>query len=241
MSERKRPQLGWMMIVAGLLLVGCAAQPKPTPTVVGTPTPVRFLALGDSYTIGERVPVSDRWPVQLAAALRARGVSMVEPVIVARTGWTTGELLSAIGEQELRGPFEIVSLLIGVNNQYRGGGLDEYRSEFGILLQHAIDFAGGAPDRVIVLSIPDWGVTPFAASRDPERISAEIDRFNEVNREEAERAGARYVNVTLVSRQAATDLELVAADGLHPSDKMYAAWVSLALPEALMALGKASP
>ncbi len=230
-----------MMILAGLMLAGCAAQPAPTPTVVETPTPVRFLALGDSYTIGESVKVSERWPVQLAAALRERGVPAAEPLIIARTGWTTGELLAGIGEQDPGGPFEIVSLLIGVNNQYRGGGLDEYRSEFRILLQRAIAFAGGDPDRVIVLSIPDWGVTPFAESRDPDRIAAEIDRFNEVNREETEVAGARYVDVTPVSRQAATDRELVAVDGLHPSGKMYAAWVSLVLPEALAVLGRASP
>lgn len=229
------------MIIAGLLLAACTAQPEPTPTVVEPPTPVRLLALGDSYTIGESVPVSERWPVQLAAALRERGVPAAEPVIVARTGWTTGELLAAIGEQEPSGPFEIVSLLIGVNNQYRGGDLDEYRREFRILLQRAIDFAGGNPDRVIVLSIPDWGVTPFAASRDPDRIAAEIDRFNEVNRVETERAGARYVDVTPVSRQAATDRELVAGDGLHPSGKMYAAWVRLVLPEVLPALGGGSP
>jgi lysophospholipase L1-like esterase len=229
------------MIIACLMLAGCSAQPAPAPAKVTTPRPVRILALGDSYTIGESVEVSERWPVQLATALRERGIPAAEPLIVARTGWTTGELLAGIGVQDPRGPFDLVSLLIGVNNQYRGGRLDEYRSEFRILLQRAITFAGGNPDRVIVLSIPDWGATPFAANRDSDRIAAEISRFNEVNREEAERAGTRYVDVTPISRQAASDRELVAADGLHPSGKMYSAWVHPVLSEALAALGRRSP
>jgi lysophospholipase L1-like esterase len=229
------------MLIACLMLAGCAAQPSMTPKVVETPAPIRFLALGDSYSIGESVEVGDRWPVQLAAALRGQGLAVAEPEIIAQTGWTTDELLAGIGEQEPNGPFDLVSLLIGVNNQYRGGSLDEYRSEFRSLLQRAIAFAGGEPDRVIVLSIPDWGVTPFAASRDPARIAAEIDRFNEVKREEAESAGTRYVDVTPISRQAISDRDLVAADGLHPSAKMYEAWVRLVLPEALAALAGASP
>jgi len=229
------------MLIASLMLAGCAAQPTRTPTAVETPAPMRFLALGDSYTIGESVNPSERWPVQLAAALRGQGLRVDEPMIIAQTGWTTGELLAGIEQQEPRGPFDLVSLLIGVNNQYRGGSLDEYRREFRSLLQRAIDLAGRDPDRVIVLSIPDWGVTPFGASRDPARIAAEIDRFNAVKREETEFSGARYIDVTPISRQATSDHELVAPDGLHPSGEMYEAWVRLVLPEALAALRQASP
>lgn len=241
MPDSRKQQTGWAMMIACLLLAGCVAQPAPTPTVVDTPTPIRLLALGDSYTIGESVGVPERWPVQLAAALRERGIPAAEPVIVAQTGWTTGELLAGIEQQDPSGPFDLVSLLIGVNNQYRGGSLDEYRSEFRLLLQRAIAFTGGDPGRVIVLSIPDWGVTPFASSRDRERIASQIDQFNEVNREEAESAGAHYADITPISRQAATDRKLVAADGLHPSGMMYSAWVPLVLSKSLTALGEASP
>lgn len=196
----------------------------------------RFLALGDSYTIGESVAPAERWPVQLAARLRERGVSIGEPTIIARTGWTTDELSAAIDQENPRGPYELVSLLIGVNNQYRGRSEAEYRVQFRGLLQRAIGFAGGDPQRVIVLSIPDWGVTPFAAGRNRPQIAEEIDRFNAANRQITVELGARYVDITPGSRRAATARELVASDGLHPSGRMYAEWVQLALSEALEAL-----
>lgn len=194
----------------------------------------RFLALGDSYTIGESVAPAERWPVQLAVMLRKRGIDIAEPEIVATTGWTTDDLASAIVEREPRGPYGLVSLLIGVNNQYRGQPLEEYRQQFRGLLEQAIAFAD-SPGRVLVLSIPDWGVTPFAAGRDLAQIAREIDAFNAVNRDEAVRAGARYVDVTPVSRMAASNVALVAVDGLHPSGRMYRAWAELALPEVLAA------
>lgn len=198
---------------------------------------IKILALGDSYTIGESVPEDERWPVQLAAVLRAQGVPAAEPRIVARTGWTSGELQAAIQQEGIQGRYELVTLLVGVNNQYRGGDLDEYRAQFRDLLQQAIGFAGGEANRVLVLSIPDWSVTPFAADQDRPQIAAEIDRFNRLNHEETGHLDARYVDVTTVSRQAATDGALIAGDGLHPSGKMYAAWVELVLPEAMAALG----
>jgi len=197
---------------------------------------LRYLALGDSYTIGESVGAEQRWPVQLAARLREHGLAVGEPQIIGRTGWTTDELSAAIDQAAPSGPFNLVSLLIGVNNQYRGLDSAEYRVEFRVLLQRAIDFAAGRPGRVIVLSIPDWGATPFAAGRDRGRVAAEIDTFNAINRAEAERAGARYVDITAESRTAAADQALIAGDGLHPSGKMYAQWVDLALPQALAAL-----
>jgi lysophospholipase L1-like esterase len=146
--------------------------------------PSRFLALGDSYTIGESVAVADRWPNQLAAQLRKDGVEMADPEIIARTGWTTDELSSAIDAAKPKGPYALVTLLIGVNNQYRGRDAEQYRKEFAALLHRAIAFAGGDPKRVVVVSIPDWGVTPFAANRDRAKIGAEIDHFNAINTEE---------------------------------------------------------
>src|SRR5688572_4092780 len=138
---------------------------------------MRFLAVGDSYTIGEAVAPADRWPEQLAALLRARGIDVDEIEIVATTGWTTDELDAGIDRAGPRGSFDLVSLLIGVNNQYRGLPLDEYRDQFRRLLDRAIDFVGGERSRVLVLSIPDWGVTPFAAGRERARIADEIDAF----------------------------------------------------------------
>lgn len=196
----------------------------------------RFLALGDSYTCGESVAPAERWPVQLAAMMRDHGIDIGDPEIIATTGWTTDELASAVAERDPRGPFALVFLQAGVNNQYRGRPRDEYREQFRGLLGQALAFAGNDPGRVVVLSIPDWGVTPFAAGRDTAQIAREIDAFNAVNRDEAARAGARYVDVTPVSRMAAADVALVAEDGLHPSGLMYRAWAQLVLPEALAAL-----
>ncbi len=224
-----------------LALFGCGTDVDTAMDQTMAPESKRYLALGDSYTIGEGVAPEARWPVQLAVLLRQRGLSVAEPVIVARTGWTTAELRAGIERADLAGPFDLVSLLVGVNNQYRGGSLETYRVEFRALLAQAIGFAGGEPGRVVVLSIPDWGGTPFAQGRDWARIAAEIDRFNRVNRQEAEAAGALYVDVTPVSRQAADDEALLAADRLHPSGEMYAAWAQLALPEALAALGQLGP
>lgn len=201
---------------------------------------MQFLALGDSYTIGESVAPEERWPVQLGALLRAEGLNVGDPTILATTGWTTDELSAAIDRANPQGAFDLVSLLIGVNNQYRGRGQDEYREQFAALLQRAIGFAGGNPARVLVLSIPDWGVTPFAArlERDPAAVAADIDAFNAINRAETERPGAHYVDVTSFSREAAHDPSLLADDGLHPSGRMYVEWARLALPAAREALGR---
>jgi len=200
---------------------------------------MQFLALGDSYTIGESVAPEERWPVQLGALLRAEGLDVGDPTLIATTGWTTDELSAAIDRANPQGAFDLVSLLIGVNNQYRGRGQDEYREQFAALLQRAIGFAGGNPARVLVLSIPDWGVTPFATrlERDPAAVAADIDAFNAINRAETERPGAHYVDVTPFSREAAHDPSLLADDGLHPSGRMYAEWTRLALPAARAALG----
>jgi lysophospholipase L1-like esterase len=224
-----RTQLLFLLFVA----LACGGQGPGDPEPPMTPDAVTFLALGDSYTIGESVSPGLRWPVQLASALDRQGVLIDDPVIVARTGWTTDELAREIMERDLGGRYDIVSLLIGVNNQYRGRDVEEYRTEFVDLLGQAINFAGGVPGRVLVLSIPDWGVTPFAEGRDRSRIAAEIDAFNEVNRGESQRLAVRYLDVTGISREAATNPDLVAEDGLHPSGAMYARWAGAALPIVL--------
>lgn len=199
---------------------------------------MRYLALGDSYTIGEGVAEEQRWPIQLTGLLREAGFKLDHPTLIAKTGWTTDELNAAIDQAGLPGPYDLVSLLIGVNNQYRGRDADEYRAEFRALLKRAISIVGGSPAHVLVLSIPDWGVTPFAAQagRDRAMIATAIDRFNAINREETARAGAHYVDVTPISRQAANDEAWLAEDGLHPSGVMYAEWARLAFSAALPAL-----
>jgi lysophospholipase L1-like esterase len=202
---------------------------------------IRILALGDSYTIGEGVRADERWPIKLAALLRARGITVSEPHIIARTGWTTDELAAAIEAARPAGPFDLVTLLIGVNNQYRGRASEEYRAEFRSLLARAIALAGGRADRVIVLSIPDWSVTPFAAERDRAAVAHEIDLFNAINQQEAMTRSAGYVNVTPSSRTAAERPDLIASDGLHPSGDMYTDWASLVLPVALAALDRGVP
>ncbi|MCI0552334.1 MAG: SGNH/GDSL hydrolase family protein [Anaerolineae bacterium] len=210
-------------------------------------TAIRYLALGDSYTIGESVPEDERWPNQLASLLKSSpqftksigGIEGgIEVTIIARTGWTTDELWNGMQAVKINPPYDLVSLLIGVNNQYRGRDINEYREEFVFLLNKAIEYAGGDPNRVIVLSIPDWGVTPFASSRDSKKIAVEINQFNSVNQEESEKAGAHYVDVTPISREAVNDSSLIASDGLHPSGKMYKEWAKLALPIVLKILGK---
>jgi lysophospholipase L1-like esterase len=171
--------------------------------------------------------------MQLAAMLHARGAPVATPTVIARTGWTTNELTRGIDAANLSPGYDLVTLQIGVNDQFRGLGIDDYRQHFRALLERAVGFARGRPSRVIVLSIPDWGVTPFADGRDRGRIARDIDAFNAVNRDETSRAGARYVNVTDVSRERT---DLLADDGLHPSGPMYAEWSRLAFPEAIGAL-----
>ena len=235
-----------------ILLVGCGAAdlatavPSPTvtlplPTMTSLPTdtpvptpacaprtenPLRYLALGDSYTVGESVPEEARWPVQLVDVLRDQGVNIADPEIIAKTGWTTDELAEAIVAADPSGPYDLVSLLIGVNNQYRGRSEEEYRAQFVDLLDTAVALANNNPHRVFVISIPDWGVTPFGQGREFREVSEAIDTFNAINREETTQRGIAYIDITLLSRQVPDDPALVAGDGLHPSGTMYALWVA---------------
>lgn len=200
-----------------------------------------YLALGDSYTIGENVEPAGRWPVQLAAALRAEGIFIDDPRIIATTGWTTDELSAAIDAAEPIGEdHALVSLLIGVNNQYRGRAVDEYAHEFAILLERAIGFAGRRADRVFVLAIPDWGVTPFAADsgRDTAAIARELDAYNAGAAKICAERGVVFVDIAPVSRARGAEPAMLADDGLHPSAAMYAEWARLALPAVRRMLSK---
>ena len=200
---------------------------------MATPTPVlSYLALGDSYTIGEGVPAQGSWPVQLAQALRAEGIALGDPRIIATTGWTTDELEWGLDAVEPLGEWDFVSLLIGVNNQYRGRSAVAYRGEFHTLLKRALHYARGRADRVLVLSIPDWGVTPFTRTTPakPETIAAELDAFNAAARDVCAQHGVAFVDITPVSRERGGEAVMLADDGLHPSAAMYREWTALALP-----------
>lgn len=186
-----------------------------------------YLALGDSYTIGESVDEQLRWPVQLVDRLKKDNVNVNDAEIIARTGWTTDELLRAVEAAEPGNEYDLVSLLVGVNNQYRGRDLSNFREELTELIGIAVRSADSVASRVIVLSIPDWGVMPFAAGRDRDLIAGEIDSFNDVVREECSYAGVKFYDITAISRKAANDPSLAAGDGLHPSGKMYSMWVDL--------------
>jgi lysophospholipase L1-like esterase len=183
-----------------------------------------FLALGDSYTIGESVPIYENFPYQTVQLLRKSGISVHAPEIVAKTGWTTDELMAGIDRTIFEKSYDIVTLLIGVNNQYRGKDPSTYEKEFEQLLNKAIAFAGGNKQHVFVLSIPDWGATPFAASRDRIKIGNEIDLFNSINKKSTDAAGIAYISITEGSREATSNASLVAKDGLHPSGLEYGRW-----------------
>ncbi|MGZ3845350.1 MAG: SGNH/GDSL hydrolase family protein [Flavisolibacter sp.] len=183
-----------------------------------------YLALGDSYTIGEGVPLTESFPYQVVQLLRQKEYDFNAPEIIAKTGWTTDELQLALGRATLLSKYDFVTLLIGVNNQYRGRDAIEYKEQFEELLKKAIELANGKKDRVIIVSIPDYGVTPHGRSMDAEKISKEIEVFNSINKALSIQYKVLYTDVTLGSRQNAGDTSLVAIDGLHPSGKEYRKW-----------------
>ena len=216
--------------VAAMTSISGCAEPEqlyyePAPVAA----PVQLLALGDSYTIGHSVAEADRWPNLLAKGLLDGGSEVERTQIIARTGWTTANLIGAIQTQRPDSNFNLVGLLIGVNNQYQGRSLAEYETQFEQLLGTAVALAHGNKSRVFVVSIPDYGYTPFGES-DQAAISAELDQFNAANLRITQAAGIQYFDITPISRQGLADPSLVAPDGLHPSGKQYAAWVELMLP-----------
>jgi lysophospholipase L1-like esterase len=183
-----------------------------------------YLALGDSYTIGESVPIYESFPYQTVQLLRKNGLQIQAPEIVAKTGWTTDELKNGISNTKFLPKYDIVSLLIGVNNQYRGRSLEEYGKQFEELLFKAISFAGDNKKHVFVISIPDWGATPFAEGRDRNKIASEIDAFNALKKQITLRHQVAFIEITAGSREVSIDGTLVARDKLHPSGKEYAKW-----------------
>ena len=208
-----------------ILIFSCAKKESyPLQMTNQTKMPHSYLALGDSYTIGQSVMASENFPNQTVQLLKNQGYDFKSPEIVATTGWTTDELQNNINNHSFIPPYDIVTLLIGVNNQYRGRPVDTYKPEFENLLKQAIQFAGGKTDHVIVISIPDWGVTPFASGRDRDQIAREIDEYNAANKTISENYKVNYIDITPWTREAANDLSLLAADGLHPSAKEYKRW-----------------
>ena len=211
------------------LLTACATRSPMTTSNPAAPA-ISFLALGDSYTIGEGAAAADRWPVQLAALTQAQGLPLAAPDIIARTGWTTAELQEAIRAANNHKTYGLVSLLIGVNNQYRGQSVALYRQEFRALLATAIHFAGGRAGHVVVLSIPDWGQAPFAEGRDRAQIALEIDQFNQAAHEECQHADVAFVDITPATRAAAADAHQFTADGLHYTGPQMHLWAAQVLP-----------
>ena len=212
-----------------LLSVGCGSgnsDPAPVATPPDSAGGLRYLALGDSYTIGQSVPAADRWSEQLAQL----APNLQSPRIIAQTGWTTTNLQQAIRQANLPPSYDLVTLLIGVNNQYQGRSLSQYQTEFRDLLGTSIRLAGNRPGRVLVLSIPDWGQSPYAQGLDRARIGLEIDQFNAAARQESEQAGVTFLDITDLTRAAAPDPTQFAPDGLHYSGRQMRQWAERALP-----------
>jgi lysophospholipase L1-like esterase len=183
-----------------------------------------WLALGDSYTIGEAVPLHESFPYQALQLLRNKGFHFHAPEIVAKTGWTTSELAEHLLHTKLNDQYDLVTLLIGVNNQYRGLSVEDYNSDLEFLLKKALHFTGNKTERVIVVSIPDWGTTPFAADRDRNKIATQIDQFNSAKKTKCEKYGVTFIDITEAQRKDGDDASFVTSDKLHPSGKEYAKW-----------------
>ncbi len=212
-----------LKLLLALMLIACQSKPS-------TSSPSTYLALGDSYTIGESVTDSLRWPNQLVAALKQNGKQFDPANIIARTGWTTDELSTAMDTVALAPSYDYVSLLIGVNNQYRGRSIENFETEFIQLLDRSVTLGNQKGANVFVLSIPDWGVMPFAEGRNRKQIALEIDQFNAVIQTACRDRNIAFFDITPISREAETNPILVANDGLHPSGEMYARWVDTLLP-----------
>lgn len=207
------------------LLIGCKKNEPENITVVEEDS-LRYLALGDSYTIGESVEPAMRWPVQLADSLRKVGFNIEDPRIIATTGWTTQNLLQAMNDQLNNEKFDLVSILIGVNNQYQGKSIEAYEEDLNEIFRRAISHSENGAAGVFAVSIPDYGVTPFGASRE-EETGRELDEFNRVFKEVADQYNEPFFNITPISRRAKEEPELIAEDNLHPSGEMYRQWVNL--------------
>ncbi|MEX0844834.1 MAG: SGNH/GDSL hydrolase family protein [Balneolaceae bacterium] len=225
----RNSQLSVLILLLFLFFTNC--EPKIERSKADSTQPISYLALGDSYTIGTGIEAENSWPMQLSDSLSAHGVQVDTTLIIATNGWTTSNLKNGIATNNPNLSFDLVSLLIGVNNQYQGLNLSLYRTEFRELLEQAIYFAGNDSGRVIVISIPNYGVTPFAKNRNPVIIRQEIEVYNDIAKNICAEYEIPFINITLISEKAADDLTLLAADNLHPSEKMYAIWIKEMLPE----------
>ena len=226
-----------LIILFTCLSWNCTKKSSPSvtdPITMSKDSTFSYLALGDSYTIGEQVALFESFPYQTVQLLRKKNLSFFAPEIVAKTGWTTDELQTAIDENLYLKKYDFVSLLIGVNNQYRGRDIEQYKIQFEKLLQKGISFSGNNPQNVFVLSIPDWGITPFAKEKDSEKIATEIDLHNNICKEITEAASCSFINITAQQRLNNNDLKMIAEDGLHPSQLEYARWAEV-LAEAINA------
>ncbi|MCP9290408.1 SGNH/GDSL hydrolase family protein [Gracilimonas sediminicola] len=211
-----------------LLLSNCDTKVKKTASE--SAEPISYLALGDSYTIGTGIEQENNYPNQLADSLATLGFQMDTTLIIATNGWTTADLKNGIAEHNPSSDFDLVSLLIGVNNQYQWLDIELYKAEFRELLEQAIGFAGGDSRKVFVISIPNYGVTPFAQSKEPETIRRKISEYNSIAEDISGEYGITFINITPISEMAEEDLSLLAPDELHPSTKMYSMWVEEMLP-----------
>lgn len=217
-------------------LINMPPDKDTTDTFNASDTSITYLALGDSYTVGQSVPDYERFPVQTVELLRANNVIIKKTDIIAVTGWTTNDLLNALNTTPPEDNYSFVTLLIGVNNQYQGRTLDEYKTQFTELLNRSIAYAGNNRQHVFVLSIPDYSVTPFSGGVDTTRIAKEIDEFNAANKTISLNAGVNYIDITAVSREAKNDASLIAIDGLHPSGIQYKKWVDILVPAIVQKL-----
>jgi lysophospholipase L1-like esterase len=247
--QKKDTMLEYFKLKAGILIMSLFvvgfASCNQDDDIAGSTDPIpqdtiryRYLALGDSYTIGTGLPDgTDRYPLQLVDSLNRELYRSNLTTVIAQNGWTTGNLLASTANYNPGFEFDLVSLLIGVNNQYQGLDINQYAIEFEELLQRCIEYAGGDTSNVFVLSIPDYGVTPFGASN-AENIAMEIDAFNDVNRGIAMDYGITYFNITEISRLAADQPNLIAPDNLHPSAEMYSLWISAIYDDVKMILNE---
>lgn len=225
--------LSWFFL-ATFSLTGCAKKKLDSTSM---PLPIvdmngqkKYIALGDSYTIGQDVATDQRFPAQTVAILRQLNISVNDPQYIANTGWTTENLNSSLNQQDPQGPYDVVTLLIGVNDQYQRMDTGGYRTRFTQLLLKSLQLAGNDHKHVFILSIPDYSVTPFVHQSDKARVRREIDLFNLVNKDVAQKNNVNYLDITPSSREAENDRSLIANDGLHPSGKEYKKWAEMLAP-----------